>query len=106
LNDQIISTRDGGIRCYLVKWRGRPEWENSWISEENLRQLNLTRPDLIEHYHNQQQLFSAHSTRSSFFYPGGNDEGITPFEQVHIRRRHIAFLVLIYSGYFEFSLFW
>ena len=28
LVDQIISTKDGGTRCYLVKWRGRPESEN------------------------------------------------------------------------------
>ena len=29
LDDQIVSIRDGGIRRYLVKWKGRPESENS-----------------------------------------------------------------------------
>jgi len=29
LDDQIVSTRDGGTRYYLIKWKGRPESENS-----------------------------------------------------------------------------
>ena len=31
LDDQIVSTRDGGTRHYLIKWKGKLDSENSWI---------------------------------------------------------------------------
>jgi len=31
-NNQIISTRDGGCRRYLVHWIGRPESADTWIT--------------------------------------------------------------------------
>ena len=34
LFDQIVSTRDEGTRRYLIKWKGRPDSENSWITED------------------------------------------------------------------------
>ena len=33
LNDQIVSTRKGETRRYLIMWKGKPNLENSWITE-------------------------------------------------------------------------
>jgi len=63
LDDQIVSTGDGGTQHYLVKWKGRFESENSWIIED-FRWLD---PGQLEHYHSQQQL-PLH-TRQGRVYP-------------------------------------
>ena len=34
LDNQIVSTRDGGTRRYIIKWKGRSDSENSWITED------------------------------------------------------------------------
>jgi len=36
-DDQIISTRDGSCRRYLVHWRGRLESDDTWITRKDLR---------------------------------------------------------------------
>ena len=36
LDDQTISTRNKGYQHYLVRWQGRPESEDSWITREDL----------------------------------------------------------------------
>ena len=48
LNDQIITTRNKGYQRYLVRWQGRPESEDSWITKEDLQQID---PDILETYH-------------------------------------------------------
>ena len=58
LDDQIITTRNKGYQRYLVRWQGRPESEDSWITREDLQQID---PDIIETYH---------STGSSSSHPG------------------------------------
>jgi len=63
LDDQIVSTRDRVTRPYVIKWKGRPDSENSWITDD-FRQLN---PDLLERYQSQQHLSTTHSTGSSLF---------------------------------------
>ena len=87
LDDQIVSTRDGGTRCYLIKWKERPESENSWITEKNFRQLD---PALLECYHSQQQLPTTHLMESSSSHPRGINEDITPlrriFDRVYFRK--------------------
>ena len=65
LDDQIVSARDGRTQRYLIK--GRPDLEIFWITED-FRQFN---PDLLEHYHNQQQLPTTHSTGLSSSHPRG-----------------------------------
>ena len=59
LVDQVVSSRDGGTRYYLVKWRGRPESENSWITEEDLRRLG--------YYRSQTTTFQRTLNRVEFF---------------------------------------
>lgn len=48
LDDEIISTADGGYQRYLVRWRGRPKLDCTWLRGEEIMQLNL---DLIDDYH-------------------------------------------------------
>ena len=64
LDDQSITTRSKGYQRYLVRWQGRPESEDSWITREDLQQLN---PDLLERYHSQTDPYS---TGSSSSHPG------------------------------------
>jgi len=77
LNDQIVSIRGEGTRRYLIKWKGRPDLEKNWITEV-FRQLDL---DLLEHYHNQQQLPTIRSTGSSSSHPEGIDDDNTPLRE-------------------------
>ena len=37
---QIVSTRGGGYQKYLVKWRGRPLSDCTWIINKEFQQLN------------------------------------------------------------------
>ena len=32
LDEQIVSTRDGGVHRFLVRWRGRPNSNYTWIT--------------------------------------------------------------------------
>ena len=32
LDEQIVSTRDGGVHRFLVRWRGRPDFDCTWIT--------------------------------------------------------------------------
>jgi hypothetical protein len=47
LDEQVVLTRVGTIQCFLVCWHGRPESDSTWITHEELQQLD---PDLFEHY--------------------------------------------------------
>ena len=47
LDDQTISTKKKGYRCYLVYWEGRPGSKNSWITQEDLHRIS---PNLLEYY--------------------------------------------------------
>ena len=59
LDEQIVSTRDGGIHHFLVRWRGQPDSECTWITRDELQRLD---PDLLEYY---QSSLDFHSTGSS-----------------------------------------
>ena len=37
LDEQIISTRDGGVHHFLVRWRGQPDSECTWITRDKLQ---------------------------------------------------------------------
>ena len=64
MDDKIITTRNKNYQRYLVRWQGRPEFEDSWITREDLQKLN---PDLLEHY---QSRIDPYSTGSSSSHPG------------------------------------
>ena len=65
LDDQAIVTRNKGYQHYLVRWQGQLESEDSWITHEDLQQIDL---DLLERYHSHADpystgLSSSHSGR-------------------------------------------
>ena len=64
LDDEFMTSRDGGFRRFLVKWHGHPDFDDTWIQEDNLRHLD---PSLLDCY------FSSHSSKPSSFQLGGND---------------------------------
>ena len=59
LDDKIITTRNKDYQRYLVQWQGRPEFDNSWITREDLQRLN---PDLFEHYQGKTEPYSTGSS--------------------------------------------
>ena len=64
LDEQIIFTRDGGVQRFLVRWHGRPNSDDTWITSDDLQQIDR---DLFEYYH---CCPASHSTESSFLHPG------------------------------------
>ena len=40
LDDEFVTSRDGGFRRFLVKWHGRPDSDATWIQEDDLRHLD------------------------------------------------------------------
>ena len=64
VDHQIISTRNGGYQRYLVKWKGRPLSDCTWITDQDFQKLNL---DLYEQFH------AINSSGPSFSKPGGID---------------------------------
>jgi len=42
LEDEIMSSTNGGFYQFLVRWKGRPQFDNSWVREDDLRRLPLT----------------------------------------------------------------
>ena len=84
LDEQVVFNRDGEVQRFLVRWVGRPDSDNSWITKDTLQQLD---PDLWEYYQSRPEL---HSTGSSFSNPGrvGGDTRPTPqITRVYGRRR-------------------
>ena len=62
LDDEFVTSKDGSFRRFLVKWHGHPDYDATWIQEDDLRL-----PSLLDCY------LSSHSLKSSSFQPGGND---------------------------------
>ena len=60
IDDQIVSTRYGGYQRFLVRWKGLPDSDNTWINREELQWLDLNR---LEHYESRG---GSHSIESSF----------------------------------------
>ncbi|RVW74852.1 Transposon Ty3-I Gag-Pol polyprotein [Vitis vinifera] len=73
LDDQLVSTRQGGYQNFLVKWRGKPHSENTWITTTDFQKIN---PDLYELYQ------ASNSSEPSSFKPGRIDgESLLKFIQ-------------------------
>ncbi|RVW83819.1 Transposon Ty3-G Gag-Pol polyprotein [Vitis vinifera] len=64
LDDQLVSTRQGGYQNFLLKWRGKPHSENTWSTTTDFHKLN---PDLYELYQ------ASNSSEPSSFKPGRID---------------------------------
>ena len=60
LDDQFVSTQQGGYQNFLVKRRGKPHSENTWITTTDFQKLNL---DLYELYQ------TSNSSETSSFKP-------------------------------------
>ena len=44
LDDETVASSHGGFQWYLVKWRGRPDSDATWISEDEFRAMD---PELL-----------------------------------------------------------
>ena len=64
LNDEFLTSRDGGFRRFLFKWHGCPNSNATWIQKDDLRHLDHS---LLNCY------LSSYSSESSSFQPEGND---------------------------------
>ena len=64
LDEQMITTRNGAYQRYLVRWKGRPTTDDTWITRAELERLD---PDLLERYQSDQDPYS---TGSSSSHPG------------------------------------
>ena len=40
LDEQIISTRDGGVQHFLIRWWRRPNFDCTWITQDELHHLD------------------------------------------------------------------
>ena len=90
LDEQVMFTRGGSYQRYLVRWRGRPDSDATWIPRAEVQRLA---PELLQEY-DQAQLdvqqavpFDEHSTESSFSHPGRIDEVISTRPQIHQQAR-------------------
>ncbi|GFZ08222.1 hypothetical protein Acr_20g0000300 [Actinidia rufa] len=93
LDEQIISTRMVDVQRFLVCWSGRPTSDDTWITSDNLQQIDR---DLFKYY---QSRPTSHSTKSSFLHPGrvGGDTGlIPPINRVYSRRSKKAYPVSLW----------
>ena len=61
LDDQAIATRNKSYQRYLVRWQGRPNSEDSWITREDLQQID---PNILERYHSHADPYSTRSSSS------------------------------------------
>ena len=65
LDDEFVTSRDNGSHRFLVKWHSHPDFDATWIKEDDLYHLD---PSLLDFY------LSSHSSESISFQLGGNDE--------------------------------
>ena len=85
LDEQVTTTRSGVYQRYLVRWRGHPALDDSWVTRAELERLD---PDLLECYHSD---LDPHSTGSSSSHPGriGGDTRSSSFQERRRARRAI-----------------
>ena len=88
LDDEIISTRDGETRRYLVCWERESLAKDTWLNRSKLQQID---PDLLEYY---ESFFTPDSTESSSLPPEENEEDMAltclkkRHDDVYQRSRH------------------
>ena len=67
MNDEIITTKDGGTHKHLIRWKEKPPTDDSWIDRSELQKID---PDILGQYKSSSL---SNSTESSSFQPGEND---------------------------------
>ena len=75
LDDQAVSTRQNSYQRYLVRWQGRPDSEDSWITREDLQRID---PDLLEKYQSQANPYSTGLSSSQSRRNGGDTKTKKP----------------------------
>ena len=75
LDEQITFIRRESYQKFLVRWRGRPATDATWITREELQRLA---PYLLAEFdeYQQQQRQESDSIEPSSFHPGRVDEDI------------------------------
>ena len=48
LDEQVTTMRSGAYQRYLVRWRGRPASDDTWVTRAELERIDL---DILERYH-------------------------------------------------------
>ena len=61
IDDRSVTSEEGNIQQFLVRWSHRPDTDDTWISEAELQKID---PALLRHY------LSLQSTESSSSQPG------------------------------------
>ncbi|PON54883.1 histone H3-K9 methyltransferase, partial [Trema orientale] len=79
LEDEFVTSSNGGFRRFLVRWKDRSSTDDAWIIEEEFRRID---PVLLEHY------LENYSPESSSFQPGGNDEASRRPLKIYTRRKY------------------
>ena len=51
-----MTSRDGGLHRFLVKWHGRPDSDATWIQEDDLLHLDSSLLDCYLSFHFQSQV--------------------------------------------------
>ena len=69
LDEQTTVTRNRVYQCYLVRWKDQPLTEDTWMSREDLMQLD---PAMLERF---QVEVDPYSMGSSSSHPRGFGEG-------------------------------
>ena len=69
LDEQTTVTKNRVYQCYLVRWKDQPPTKDTWMSREDLMQLD---PDILERF---QAEVDPYSTASSSSHSGGFGEG-------------------------------
>ena len=91
LNDEFVTSRDGGFHPFLVNWHGRPDSDATWIQEDGFRHFD---PSLLDFY------LSSHSSESSSFQPRGNNgHGVNPYiglDKIGSPRPMMIFIIISY----------
>ena len=64
LDQQVITTSNRVYQRYLVRWKGRPTTDDTWITRAELERLD---PDLLERYQSDQDPYK---TGLSSSHPG------------------------------------
>ena len=57
LDDEFVTSRDGGFRRFLVKWYGRPDSDATWIQDDDIHHLDSSMLDCYLSFHSSESSF-------------------------------------------------